>query len=59
MRCFTWRALAVGAVAVLLAACGGAGADEGAGTQGGEGSSTLRLGYFPNVTHAPAIAGIQ
>lgn len=34
---------------VLLAACGG---DDGAGE-----ATTLRLGYFPNVTHAPAIIG--
>jgi NitT/TauT family transport system substrate-binding protein len=39
------------AAGVLLAACGG-----------GDGSSTptrtLRLGYFPNVTHAPALVGV-
>jgi NitT/TauT family transport system substrate-binding protein len=34
---------------VLLAACGGDGS-------AGE-ATTLRLGYFPNVTHAPAIVG--
>jgi len=33
----------------LVAACGG---DETAGE-----ATTLRLGYFPNVTHAPAIVG--
>ena len=39
--------LAVGAV--ILAACG---------AQGSTGTATtLRLGYFPNVTHAPAIVG--
>lgn len=35
--------------AILLAACGGDG--------GGAEATTLRLGYFPNVTHAPAIVG--
>lgn len=33
--------------ALCLAACGGSGGD----------TRTLRLGYFPNVTHAPAIIG--
>jgi len=36
-------------LAILLAACGGDG--------GGAEATTLRLGYFPNVTHAPAIVG--
>jgi NitT/TauT family transport system substrate-binding protein len=36
------------AVALLLAACGGG---------DGGGATTVRLGYFPNVTHAPAIVG--
>lgn len=43
------------ALAVLLsgalAACGGSSADQ-------NGVPTLRLGYFPNVTHAPAIVGL-
>ena len=50
---------------LLAAACGSA--DTGAGTAAdgdmpqaltGEPSGTLRLGYFPNVTHAPAIVGV-
>jgi len=37
---------------LLLASCGGG--------DGAEGDTvTLRLGYFPNVTHAPAIIGIE
>src|SRR5688500_15314904 len=48
--------LAAAGLAVLLTACGGARADEqGAGDAG---NATLRLGYFPNVTHAPAIVGV-
>ena len=39
------------AAAILLTACGG---DDSSG-----GSRTLRLGCFPNVTHAPALVGIQ
>ncbi|MDP9797668.1 NitT/TauT family transport system substrate-binding protein [Catenuloplanes nepalensis] len=38
-----------------LAACGGAG--EAAGADGGP--VTLRLGYFPNITHASAVVGVE
>jgi NitT/TauT family transport system substrate-binding protein len=50
-----WTATAaVGAVLALgAAACGGADVAAGA-----EGPVPLRLGYFPNVTHAPAIVGL-
>jgi NitT/TauT family transport system substrate-binding protein len=45
------------ALAVIAAACGSsAKADSSAGASK---SVTLRLGYFPNVTHAPAIVGVQ
>ena len=48
MRVFAIAVLGI----VLLASCGvGDDAD-------GE-SVTLRLGYFPNVTHAPAIVGVE
>jgi NitT/TauT family transport system substrate-binding protein len=54
----TLRALALTAAAVLattaLSACGGD--DEAAA--GGE-ASALRLGYFPNITHAPALIGVK
>jgi len=48
--------------AVLMAACGGDGSDtDGArAAEAGSGASdpiTVRLGYFPNVTHAPGIVG--
>ncbi len=36
-----------------------ASATTGAPDDGGEGGTTLRLGYFPNVTHAPAIIGVE
>lgn len=58
------------AVAALAAACGddgdgaagarGAGGAAAAGATGGEGevlTGSLRLGYFANVTHAPAVIG--
>lgn len=52
-------ALAVGAL--TLAACGGSSGS--ASSTGAPASApavtTLRLGYFPNLTHAPALVGIQ
>jgi NitT/TauT family transport system substrate-binding protein len=44
--------LAASVLAVGLAGCGGA--DTGSSDQ-----TTLRLGYFPNITHAPAIVGVK
>ena len=38
------------------AACGD---DERRGAGGGSGPVTLRLGYFPNITHAPAVVGVE
>ena len=53
--------IAIAAVIVLVTACGSDGtASDPTGTA--EPSSepvTLRLGYFPNVTHAPAIIGVE
>jgi NitT/TauT family transport system substrate-binding protein len=46
------RLALVTAGALLLAACGGNG-------DAGDAKQTLRLGCFPNVTHAPALVGIQ
>ena len=47
---------------LALAACGSdepkAAADSNAETPSSE-AVTLRLGYFPNVTHAPALVGLQ
>ncbi|MFI5931722.1 ABC transporter substrate-binding protein [Actinoplanes sp. NPDC051494] len=58
MRSRTLRALAVAATALasaaLLTACGGD-SDE---SEGGE-ASAIRLGYFPNITHAPALIGVK
>jgi NitT/TauT family transport system substrate-binding protein len=56
-------------VAVLAAACGSTSAKTtaGAATKGGSSGTlamsgapvTVRLGYYPNVTHAPALVGVQ
>jgi NitT/TauT family transport system substrate-binding protein len=54
---FVWKGLAVALSAlVLLSSCGGG--DDGSAGVDGDGT-TLRLGYFPNVTHAPAIIGLE
>jgi len=51
--------LAVGIAAItMLAACGSSSKSSTGGSSGGGSSTTLRLGYFPNVTHAPAIIGV-
>ena len=51
---------AVMLLAVLTAGCfasGGSATDDEAGA--GDRLDELRLGYFPNVTHAPAIVGVE
>jgi NitT/TauT family transport system substrate-binding protein len=54
------------AIAIAVAACGSDG--KSAATVGGSSSggsvtatapTTVRLGYFPNITHAPAIVGVE
>ena len=58
-------ALAVLLPLLLLAACGGGsggdGAPAAAAAPAGQAApgGTLRLGYFPNVTHAPAVIGVE
>ncbi|WP_433687139.1 ABC transporter substrate-binding protein [Micromonospora carbonacea] len=56
-RTVTLAALAVVGAATLgaTAACG---EDDGAAA-GGSGPVALRLGYFPNITHAPAVVGVE
>jgi NitT/TauT family transport system substrate-binding protein len=56
----TVRALALAATALLastaLAACGG---DDDSGASASGEAKTLRLGFFPNITHAPALVGVN
>ena len=53
-------ALLLVAVALLAtAACGGDPAPAAEGGEEDERPTTLRLGYFPNITHATAIAGVE
>lgn len=48
----------LGLVAAMMAGCASASADPGA-SQAGDPVSELRLGYFANVTHAPALVGLE
>lgn len=48
-----WGLVAAGVVAASLAAC------SSNDTGGSEGSTEVKLGYFPNLTHASAIVGIE
>ncbi|GAA1115004.1 aliphatic sulfonate ABC transporter substrate-binding protein [Nocardiopsis metallicus] len=49
-------AAAVLAIGLVATACGGSGGDGGGG---GSSVDTLTLGYFPNITHAPALVGVE
>jgi NitT/TauT family transport system substrate-binding protein len=57
-------ALAAGAAAItaLAAACGSSSASNSSSSSGSGGSSshvTLRLGFLANITHAPALVGLN
>src|SRR5687768_16078944 len=47
------------AFALLGAACGGDSDAPKAAAAADDAPTTLRLGYFPNLTHATAIAGVE
>jgi NitT/TauT family transport system substrate-binding protein len=52
-------AVVVVGLGLLAAACGGGGSDKKASsTATSSGPVTLRLGYFPNLTHATALVGV-
>jgi NitT/TauT family transport system substrate-binding protein len=56
----TLSLIALVPLAVGLAACGGtSNADSGGSAKSGGTAPELRLGYFANVTHAPALIGVQ
>ncbi|HEX7167722.1 MAG TPA: ABC transporter substrate-binding protein [Acidimicrobiales bacterium] len=56
---FALAAIALAALAVA-GACGNDGVHDGGAAGATEaGTTTLRLGYFPNVTHAPAVVGVE
>ncbi|MGI8807351.1 MAG: ABC transporter substrate-binding protein [Acidimicrobiales bacterium] len=48
------------ALGLVTAACGGEGdSSPRAGSVAGDAPTTVRLGYFPNVTHATALVGVE
>lgn len=49
---------ALGLAAMMLAGCASASADPASDTKG-DALGELRLGYFANVTHAPALVGVS
>ena len=52
--------VAAGVIATTLAACSSSDSNDSASGGSGGGSSTeVKLGYFPNLTHASAIVGID
>jgi NitT/TauT family transport system substrate-binding protein len=52
----TLRILAIAAAVIVLVACG---QNVSSAAPNDDQPLTLRLGYFPNLTHAPALAGIN
>ncbi|MDQ4131749.1 MAG: ABC transporter substrate-binding protein [Actinomycetota bacterium] len=56
-----WKPLVAlgGVVALLTAACGADGGGDAASGNGSGNPTTVRLGYFPNLTHAPAVVGVE
>ena len=51
------RIAAVTSTALIVATLASCSSDEGSGGDGG--SASVKLGYFPNLTHASAIVGIE
>lgn len=58
-RSLTALVAATTIAALTLAACSGASSADSGDDGDPQTVSTVRLGYFPNVTHAPALVGIQ
>jgi NitT/TauT family transport system substrate-binding protein len=55
-----WSATAVvAALALLTAGCGEEGSSPEGAASASEAPTTVRLGFFPNVTHATALVGVQ
>ena len=58
-RRLTTLAVGLTALSLALAGCAGATDATAGGSEPAEKVTTLRLGFFPNLTHAPALVGLQ
>lgn len=60
MKGWATRTWLIGLVSLLVAACSGATTTSGntTGATANDSPAAVRLGYFPNVTHAPALVGV-
>ena len=64
MKGWATRTWLIGLVSLFVAACSGAattttsGSTGTTGATGSDSPAAVRLGYFPNVTHAPALVGV-
>src|ERR1700690_3263863 len=62
MRRVVFAAAGAAAITALAAACGSSAASSGSGSGSSSGSAqhvTLRLGFLANITHAPALVGLN
>ena len=58
-RRFTATAVITAIAALVLSACSSDGATADHSSAAPETVTTVRVGFFPNITHAPALVGIQ
>ena len=59
MRRVVFAAAGAAAITALAAACGSSAASSGSGSSGSSQHVTLRLGFLANITHAPALVGLN
>src|SRR6266498_3729455 len=60
MRRVVLAAAGAAAITALAAACGSSAASSGSGSSSGSSQHvTLRLGFLANITHAPALVGLN
>ena len=60
MRRVVFAAAGAAAITALAAACGSSAASSGSGSSSGSSQHvTLRLGFLANITHAPALVGLN
>ena len=59
MRRVVFAAAGAAAITALAAACGSSAASSGSGSSSSGQHVTLRLGFLANITHAPALVGLN